>query len=570
MTGASLLGLSGFAGWLVDTLLATSLLVLLVLLVRRPVAQLCGPRLAYALWSLPAARLILPPLPAPWFAADAGSATLVSSAGSGALPPWMATTDSMVVAASDAASSVAGLLPVEAMLALIAVLWAGGALVAMVRLWVAHRRMLSSFDDAELLEWNGRVRLYRSAAISGPLAFGLMTPAIVLPDHDRLPLTDAERALAIRHELAHHSRGDLWANAFAVLFAALHWFHPLLGRAWRAFRFDQEAACDATVLARATPEERALYARTLAKAATGRTSAFASPMIGKERLKERLSMLARPPASVWRRRTGAALTAVSAIGLLAFTASPVSADPAIPAPPAPPSAPAAADAPRPPVPPAPPAAPGNRADGRVITIDRSRDDADHVTRIVRDNGTTVVLRTNRPLGQAHVDALVAEADASMKAAEAAGAAMAAAREQVSRHHIAIRRGREIEGMDRAEIAAMVAHARAQARAATAELRAANGHARALIRARACEDAAEAELFDSAADAEGGRPRLLLVRCVDGVVTPQLQVEAMRRARSALASMDSRHLPAEARDAAIAELDSAIAAAEAETNRTTSD
>lgn len=564
MSGASLLGLGGVAGWLIDTLLATSLLVLLVLLVRRPVARLCGPRLAYALWALPAARLILPPLPAPWIGKDAGVAATFVLTGSEPAALWSAPADSMVAAASDAAMSVAGLVSAEVLLALVALLWAGGAAVAMARLWIAHQRMLASLGDAELLEWNGRVRMYRSGAIAGPLAFGLMTPAIVLPDDDRLPLTEAERALAIRHELAHHSRGDLWANALAVLFAALHWFHPLLGRAWRAFRFDQEAACDATVLAHATPEERTLYARTLAKAATGRTSAFASPMIGKDRLKERLSMLAQPPASRLRRRTGAVLAAMSAALLLAFTASPVSADPVAPAARSAPTAPSA------PAAPPPPAEAERRTDVRVISIDRSRDEGDHVTRIVRDNGTTVVLRTNRALGEPQVAAMMAEADASMQAAQAAREAMAAAREEAARHRATIHRDREAARMERAEIVAMAAHARAQARAAVAEARAANGHARALIRARSCDNPAEAEMHDSSAGDDVLRPRLRLVRCVETVVTPQLQVEAMRRARSALASMDARHLPVDVRDAAIAELDEAIAAADAEANRTTSD
>ncbi len=533
MTGALSLGLDGFAGWLADTLLATSLLILLVLLVRRPVAQLCGPRLAYALWALPAARLILPPLPSPWFAGDVAPTAMNALPTMEMTTPWLFSADPVLAAASDAIMSVSRLVSAEALLAAIALLWAGGAAVAMTRLWLAHRRMLASLDDAELVEWHGSVRLYRSAAVTGPLAFGLMAPAIVLPDDERLPLTDAERALAIRHELAHHSRGDLWANAFAVLFAALHWFHPLIGRAWRAFRFDQEAACDTTVLDRSTPAEKALYARTLAKAATGRASAFASPLIGQERLKERLFMLAQPPASVLRRRTGAALAVISALGLLALTASPVSADPAVPAPPAPPAAPAVADSPQPPQPLAPLEP---RASVRVITVDRSQDQADSAT----------------------------------QAAEGAGAAIAAAREDMARHRMVIRHSRAMDGMDRTEIAALMAYAREQARAAAAEARAANGHAQSLIRVRACNDAVEAELFGSAALGEAGQPQIRLVRCVERLATPHLQVEALRRARNALASIDSRHLPAEARDSAIAELDSAIAAVEAEANRTTSD
>ena len=48
--------------WLTDTLLYSGLLIALVLLVRRPVARWFGPKLAYALWALPALRLVLPPI----------------------------------------------------------------------------------------------------------------------------------------------------------------------------------------------------------------------------------------------------------------------------------------------------------------------------------------------------------------------------------------------------------------------------------------------------------------------------------------------------------------------------
>ena len=46
--------------WLTDTLLATSGLILLVLLLREPVRRRFGPSVAYALWLLPAARLVMP------------------------------------------------------------------------------------------------------------------------------------------------------------------------------------------------------------------------------------------------------------------------------------------------------------------------------------------------------------------------------------------------------------------------------------------------------------------------------------------------------------------------------
>src|SRR3546814_2921966 len=46
-----------------DTMLTTALLVLAVLLIRKPFARHFGARLTYSLWLIPALRLILPPLP---------------------------------------------------------------------------------------------------------------------------------------------------------------------------------------------------------------------------------------------------------------------------------------------------------------------------------------------------------------------------------------------------------------------------------------------------------------------------------------------------------------------------
>ncbi|MCA1749563.1 MAG: M56 family metallopeptidase, partial [Sphingomonadales bacterium] len=48
--------------WLTGTLIATTVLMALVLIVRAPVARMFGARIAYALWLIPAARLFMPSL----------------------------------------------------------------------------------------------------------------------------------------------------------------------------------------------------------------------------------------------------------------------------------------------------------------------------------------------------------------------------------------------------------------------------------------------------------------------------------------------------------------------------
>src|SRR4051794_30463576 len=49
--------------WAIETLIASTLLMLVVLAVRAPVARYLGPHIAYGLWLLPALRMLLPPLP---------------------------------------------------------------------------------------------------------------------------------------------------------------------------------------------------------------------------------------------------------------------------------------------------------------------------------------------------------------------------------------------------------------------------------------------------------------------------------------------------------------------------
>ena len=49
--------------WIVETLLASALLIAVVLVARRPAARLFGPHAAYLLWAAPALRLLLPPVP---------------------------------------------------------------------------------------------------------------------------------------------------------------------------------------------------------------------------------------------------------------------------------------------------------------------------------------------------------------------------------------------------------------------------------------------------------------------------------------------------------------------------
>ncbi len=137
--------------------------------------------------------------------------------------------------------------------------WAGGA--ALFLLWQALAylsfavRIEATLRPTYPAAFEG-LPLAESRGVDGPVAIGLLRPRIVLPYDFLSRYTSQEQALALHHEWIHHRRGDLWWNLVALALLALHWFNPVAWIAFRAFRADQELACDAAVLAGAPAELR--------------------------------------------------------------------------------------------------------------------------------------------------------------------------------------------------------------------------------------------------------------------------------------------------------------------------
>ena len=187
-------------------------------------------------------------------------------------------------------------------------------------------------------------------AVRGPIAFGIFDRVIAVPHDFDQRFDEAQRRLALDHELSHHRSGDLIVNHVAFVLLGLMWFNPLAWLAHAAFRFDQEAACDARILDKAGPTDRAAYGQTIAKAASGRALLFASALDHHHNLHRRLkSMLTNPTPS--RRLTGK-LAVVGALAIaLPLTATWATryvdvAAPEAPTPPTPPTPPSPAYRPR--------------------------------------------------------------------------------------------------------------------------------------------------------------------------------------------------------------------------------
>ena len=388
--------------WAVDSLLVTSALMMVVLLLRRPVARLFGASVAYALWLIPAARLLMPSLTSTPTAAVAGDQgvrdavrdTILAGVSSG----------EPIAAVTSAPSIDFGALAITLWLGIAALFF----VIQMLR-YISMRDDLLS--DAENITVIDGVCVVASGQVAGPLAFGLFKRYIAVPPDFAKAYSPAERELAIAHEMAHHKSGDLFANLAAFTVLCLMWFNPLAWLSWTAFRFDQEAACDARVMTGKGAEEREIYGRALARAAFDGVPTFVTALNSPKTIIERLRRLTMKDASKQRRSVGKlGIIAASAV-ILPLTATVVPAvtaqDTTLVASPAEPRKPAMvrnvkvihiSD------------------DGKTVDVLGDEGDGKQVTKIER-NGQTFIFRTDRKLSQDETEKMIGDAQKSREEAD---------------------------------------------------------------------------------------------------------------------------------------------------------
>lgn len=320
--------------WAVQSLAASTLLMAGVLLVRRPVQRMFGARIAYALWALPALRLALPRIPG-W---DADrfrvAADLHHTVGVTFYEPAVAVGATLPPPSPTVPIHAASLLPLPAVPdaavdwpAVLLWLWLGGAALHFAWHILAHRRfMRRALTDAQAVTKECGIAVLSGPRIGGPLATGLFRRLVLLPGDFTRRYSPRERRLVLAHEVAHHVRGDLVSNMAALAVLSLHWFNPLAHRAWRAYRQDQELACDETVLAHEPADARADYGLAVVKSASRAYPAAACAMHPVGLLKRRLRMMTRQQG-VARRSAGAALgIALVAAGLIGTASGGLAAD----------------------------------------------------------------------------------------------------------------------------------------------------------------------------------------------------------------------------------------------------
>jgi len=226
--------LEAIQNWVVQTGLMVSLLIVIILMIRRPFARMFGANAAYALWSLPVIRVFLPgfsipegwlpsrfrpePVPLP---SQQGFEVLPEIAISPSNPPALAFTPETAAQGTLALGSI-----LITIWICIAAFWLIYQLYQQVRFktrLVGESSVPNQILNNEITDAVDSVGLRKSPEVRvstlglGPLVTGVVNPLVILPQDFEQRFDKQQRHFALVHEFAHIKRCDLVHSRFTVL-----------------------------------------------------------------------------------------------------------------------------------------------------------------------------------------------------------------------------------------------------------------------------------------------------------------------------------------------------------------
>ena len=170
-----------------------------------------------------------------------------------------------------------------------------------------------------------RARVLVSDDVAGPIAAGIVKPAVLLPTFLVAELSDAELDQVLTHELAHIRRWDDWTNLAQKVVEAVLFFHPAVIWIGRRLTLEREIACDDWVVGLAGTARP--YATCLTRlAAIHRATPQLAPgaLARRPQLSIRVEALLEGGRDRRRRSSRSALMAAAAtLALAAFAAAPL-------------------------------------------------------------------------------------------------------------------------------------------------------------------------------------------------------------------------------------------------------
>ena len=176
-------------------------------------------------------------------------------------------------------------------------------------------------DCKERLGIRKAVRLVESSHLSTPAITGIFRPTLILPQGLANQVSSNELRYVFLHELVHYKSGDLWIYWLTKIIGILHWFNPLAHFAISGLLKDCEKACDSRVLdCLQSGKERRDYGVALLKLSSqlpeNKTAAVPALFVfsRKKLIKQRIDVITRFRSS-WLNKRGWVLASVLPLSL---------------------------------------------------------------------------------------------------------------------------------------------------------------------------------------------------------------------------------------------------------------
>ncbi len=305
--------------WLERTTWQASLLIALVLIVKRLLGNRVNPTIHYFLW-VP----VLVRLTTPWF--FNGSMSIYSIID---YVPGASSVFRFYVGQSGQGGS---------FLYILVLVWLAGVAFLSIRFAMRTMRFGSVLSQAsqvsdisvlqlleeckECMSVRKKVKLVETPLLSTPAITGIFRPTLILPEGLANQIASKDLRYVFLHELAHYKSGDLWVYWLAKFIGIVHWFNPLAHIAISSLFKDCEKACDSKVLdCLESRRERRDYGVALLKLSSelpesNRAAAPAALFVfsRKELIKQRIDVITRFRSS-WGNKRGLAMLSVLPLAL---------------------------------------------------------------------------------------------------------------------------------------------------------------------------------------------------------------------------------------------------------------
>ena len=260
-----------FISLLLTTSVQAGLLIFGILLLQALLKDRLSPRLSYALWLLPALRLLVPFSVESTFpftnistpASPAYTAAARAPVGENAAAPLPMTTAALSPSVPQSSGQFSPVIqPVMDWPSILFYIWLIGAVLMLAYMLAVNIRAYGQIRRSRTLrESKCGLLVYHTNCIPSPCLFGLFRPCILV--NDAATSSSETYAMTLAHELAHYKQGDhIWALVRNLCNAA-YWFHPLVWAGAFKSRRDCELACDARVMHGFSQVQREAYGMAL-------------------------------------------------------------------------------------------------------------------------------------------------------------------------------------------------------------------------------------------------------------------------------------------------------------------